>query len=469
MGWFGLHSPKDLAEWAANLVQLGTGHAGQAKAERQDQDRRDREDEAARQWDPARAGANAGFDALKAEHGGGFDPAVLVGDKREPFPAWAHQKIWNALNDAASPVAAAKINDAAQGWRDLGYKTKQFADEFSNGVAQDVEQMMQGRSAGAFIDATRTFCSDVGKLSVAQQLVARGMALHGDYLGQAKDSVPQPEKSGGFTDMVIDHLPFQGYFKGSQYRAEEAEKDAQRVMTDVYQANVVRDVDPTRPVLPTPSNPVNGPGVPDPGTSFGGQQQDGRGGGTTPAGTGGQPPGAAGTGSGSGDGSGLGAEGAKENSPGSDTNQDPASTNPSSTTTPAGMASSAPSAGNTRQGVPGLGSPTGQPSTVGSGGLSGVGGLPGFGAGGGSGSGTGGRAGTPGRSVPGAKISGEPTAARAAARLGQPGAPGSPGGVPPGARGKAMRSAKSRRRTIWSTTAARNYWVSCRPRCRRAG
>lgn len=104
------------------------------------------------------------------------------------------------------------------------------------------------------------------------------------------------------------------------------------------------------------------------------------------------------------------------------------------------MASSDPSAGNTRQGIPGLGSPTGQPSTVGSGGLSGVGGLPGFGdgrgAGGGSGSGTGGRAGTPGRSVPGAKISGEPTAARAAARLGQPGAPGSPGGVPPGARGK---------------------------------
>ncbi|WP_158607790.1 hypothetical protein [Nocardia panacis] len=467
MGWFELHGPKEMAEWVANAMEVAAGQSGRHKAEQQEQDRHDRQEKASRDWDSARTGANVGFDSYRAEHAGGFDPAVLVGDKLESFPSWSHQRIWDGLNDAADPVATAAINDAAQAWRDLAFKTKQYADEFAHGVAQDVQQMMQGRSAEAFIEATRQFCGDIEKLSVAQHIVARTMALHGDYLGQVKDSVPPPENSGGFSDMLIDHLPFQGYFKGTQHRADEAEKDAQRVMQDVYQKNVVRDVDPVRPVLPTPSNPVNGPGGSDPGISRGGQQPGGREAGFAPTGPGGQPSGAGD----SGGGSAPGTDGPKQDSRAPGGNPDPTGTNPSGSTAPAAVAPTDSSAGNSRQGGSGIGGQGGQPSMPGPG----VGAVPGIGrrernSGGpganSGGRGTGGSGGNPGGrglsgnpvgrvanpvpGAPGMKVPGE-SVPKGAARPGQSGMPGAPGGMPAAGRGKGddEREVKTKDYLVW--------------------
>ncbi|MFI5780941.1 hypothetical protein [Nocardia sp. NPDC051570] len=449
MGLFGFHSPVELVHWVANIERIATGNfifSSRDAAAQQARDRENQEDRAARTWDDARKVTNTGYDSLRSQHGAGYDPPVVVGDKLEAFSSWPHQRIWDALNDSSNPITATWINEAAGTWRKMATDTDSARNDFANKVNGSVQQKMTGQSAGAFIDSTKAFCDDLGKLTVAQQLVGRAMGLQADYLGQAKDAVPQPSSGpSAFTDKLIDHLPLQNIFKGPQYRAEEAERDAQRVMSDVYQANVVKDVDPSRPVLPTPTNPVNGPGGNDPKIGSGNGPDARNGGGTSSGGDGG-PPSKSGTetGGGSGDQSKPGSDGTQTDSTTNGGNQDPG-TNPSSATTPAGMASG-DSAGGSTPGTPGggLGNTTGGPSATGQGGTSGGGGVGfvpgrGFGgsAGGGGNSSEGGRTGGPGRSIPGAPGSGGAAAARAGGmRPGQAGTAGAPGMGAPGGRGK---------------------------------
>jgi hypothetical protein len=253
MGW---------QDWASVVggvvgITVDMAHKSRSTASDQANDRNSTESQAQQQYDGQRRTANTNYDQLKSEHTGGYDAPVVVGDKLEPFSTWQHSRIWDALNDAATPTTAAAINDAATTWSKLADDTDTARNEFSKNVNQSVQDKMQGKSAGAFIDSTNQFCTELGKLTVAQRLVSRGLAYHADYLGQAKDSIGPPPGSGGITDKVVEHLPFQGVFKGPHYRQQEAEHEAQRVMTDVYQKNIVSQVDNARPVLPTPTSTVN--------------------------------------------------------------------------------------------------------------------------------------------------------------------------------------------------------------------
>ncbi|MBU3064447.1 hypothetical protein KO481_23300 [Nocardia sp. NEAU-G5] len=253
MGW---------QDWASVVggvvgITVDMAHKSRSTASDQANDRNSTESKAQQQYDGQRRVANTNYDQLKSEHTGGYDTPVVVGDKLEAFNTWQHSRIWNALNDAVSPTTASAINDAATTWSKLADDTDTARNEFIKNVDQSVQEKMKGKSAAAFIDSTHQFCTELGKLTVAQRLVSRGLAYHADYLGQAKDSVGPPPGSGGITDKVVEHLPFQGMFKGPHYRQQEAEHEAQRVMSDVYQKNIVSQVDNARPILPTPSSTVN--------------------------------------------------------------------------------------------------------------------------------------------------------------------------------------------------------------------
>ncbi|MCM6775293.1 hypothetical protein NDR86_17610 [Nocardia sp. CDC141] len=431
-------------QWIANVVQVVAGGGiirSSSAADEQSRRRQDMQDRATQTWEDARNSANAGYDGLRTQHGGGYDPAVLVGDKLEPFDAWSHQRIWDAIES----VKAGRIVDSANMWQTLATDTNAARDAFANAIDKSVRDKMQGQTAGAFIDSMKAFSNDLGKLTVAQRLVSRAMGLQADYLGQAKDSIPQPGHGpSALLDWVVDKMPVpaQNYFKGSQYRAEEAERDAQRIMTTVYQQNVVRDVDPARPVLPTPSSPVNGPGGNDSRVGPGGQSDGRTGGGVSPGGDGGQSgPSDGGTGGTDGRVRPEGA-GSQQDSTHTGSGQD-ATTNPASATDPAGMASGNPNAG-AGSGTPGGGgTSSGSPSGSSQGGTSGVGGGAGFvpgrsggGVGGGANSGAV-RPGLPGgQGGPGGQAPGGAAAARAAGvRAAQAGMPGAPGMGAPGARG----------------------------------
>ncbi|MQY18107.1 hypothetical protein [Nocardia macrotermitis] len=254
MGW------EDWAETLGGVVGIGVGMTSKSRstAENQKNDRNSAESKAQQQYDDQRRSANTNYDQLKSEHTAGYDAPVVVGDKREAFNTWKHSKIWDTLTDAANPTNASTINDAATTWKTLADNLDTARNDFTKNVDQSVSEKMKGKSAGAFIDSSHQFATELGKLTVAQRLVARGLAYHADYLGQAKASISAPPGSGGITDKVVEHLPLQSVFKGPHYRQQEAEHEAQRVMSDVYQKNVINDVDSSRPILPTPSSSVSG-------------------------------------------------------------------------------------------------------------------------------------------------------------------------------------------------------------------
>ncbi|MFI5719657.1 hypothetical protein [Nocardia sp. NPDC051750] len=256
---------------------------------------------------------------------GEYAPATAT---KEPFKTWSHQKIWDALNGTAEhpAVDSAGINAGADGWRRLTEDLFTSLETFGKNVDTAVTEKWGGQSATAAIDGTRAFTAEAQKLVKTFEMVANGIDLMQGYLAQAKMSIVPPVEVSGF-DEFVGHIPGNGLVKAAKHRANEAEAQAQDLMSGFYQPGVA-EVEGKVPVLPVAKNPVGeDPGTQQPVGPSGTQNPAGANpAGTNPAGTNpsGQNPQDTGT---------PGQETPQATDPaGTET---PASTTPSTTTTPA--------------------------------------------------------------------------------------------------------------------------------------
>ncbi|MEV0684011.1 hypothetical protein AB0I35_09115 [Nocardia sp. NPDC050378] len=336
----------------------------------------------------------------------------------EPFSAWPHQQIWEALQgkDGQGGVDAGQINATADGWRRLTTGTETAVDNYRTDFERVLTEKWSGASGSAAIEAVKSYTTEAAKLPTTFQMVANGIDYMEGLLGQAKIAIPKPEEVSAF-DEFVGHIPGNGVVKAAQHRANEAEADARLFMIGTYQPGALT-VDQQTPVLPLPQNNVTDPGggVPGDGSTGdangGGNNTDNGGGASTnPAGTPENPT----------------AETPQSATPGddqADDDTDDDSTSPASTespaTTPATTPTTTPAApGDSKLGSPGAGSPgSGSPGS----------GSPGSGVPGGAGVPAAGRsvAGTPGAA--GAQNSGARAAASAAGARGMSGMPGMMGG-----------------------------------------
>ncbi|WP_157978496.1 MULTISPECIES: hypothetical protein [Nocardia] len=179
----------------------------------------------------------------------------------EAFSTWSHEQIWNALNggNGQPEVRAGDINAGADGWRRLTTGTETAVTNYRNSFERVLSEKWSGTSGTAAIDAVKSYTTEAAALPTSFQMVANGIDYMEGLLGQAKMTIPKPDKPSGF-DEFLGHIPGNGLVKAAKHRANEAEADAQRFMIGTYQPGSVT-VDNQTPVLPVPRNTVADPGT----------------------------------------------------------------------------------------------------------------------------------------------------------------------------------------------------------------
>ncbi|MEV0032843.1 hypothetical protein [Nocardia sp. NPDC050793] len=404
-------------EWLANVASYGVPviavprhvynffHA-RSEAQTQEENFNDQQSKAQNQWDTDRQIVNKTWSDLQSQYDGRYADRVVVGDKKESFLSQSHEWIYNHLKD----VKQVEINEAANGWRDMVREAERLVSDFSTGVQRDIDDFMEGKTANAVVESTKSYADEMKKLIVTFNMVARGLDLTEGYLTQAQQTVDEPH-SLSLIDQVIGHIPGNGVFKSAQYRADEAENRVRDFMDRVYQPGVVDEVDPYTPILPEPKSTIDDSKKP--GDTPGPGPGPGPGGGPNPGSDIPIP------GSPISEIPGTDPGGEAPDTPGSDP-EDTDQTNPASTQTPTTPQSTTPAATVPDTKLPNTGLPT--PSGPGPGAPGpGVPTIP-----------------SPGRSVPGGNVPGQsgPSGGLANSRPAGTGRAGMPGMGAPAARGK---------------------------------
>ncbi|MFD3704965.1 hypothetical protein ACFWUP_17665 [Nocardia sp. NPDC058658] len=361
-----------------------------------DTNRRDLDNQGKQKWEGDRSIIGDEWSRLLAGTNVTMEGTKVV---PEPFSAWTHKQIWDALNpeNGQPGVDAGQINASADGWRRLTTGTETAVNNYRTSFERVLSEKWSGASGNAAIDGVKNYTAEAAKLPATFQMVANGIDYMEGVLGQAKIAIPKPEEVSSF-DEFISHIPGNGVVKAAKHRASEAEEDARLFMIGTYQPGSIT-VDKQTPVLPLPHNNIGDPGsVPDGGDNGNNGGANGNSGGnnggtpsTNPAGTPETPV----------------ATEPQSTDPGDNQNDDdtgsddtaPSSTDPSATapagTTPAGTGTPiTPGGGSPGSGSPGSGSPgSGTPgSGVPSAGAPGAA-VPGTPGGAGAGAGSGNRAG----------------------------------------------------------------------------
>ncbi|MFI5720824.1 WXG100 family type VII secretion target [Nocardia sp. NPDC051750] len=328
--------------------------------------------------------------------GGGERPRSMI-----------HADIYAAFQSTL-PAEAQKLADS---YRQLSWDWVAGLEVFSTSIKKSVAAAWEGEAADAFIDSIRRYVGQAAFLETELLDLANRVTESASSVETTKHELPKPLEEKH--PLHIDSWPIVG--TNSDPRIEQAQEDAQAIMTNKYVLPFVGTVDPKVPVLSTPVNPTSPLDIDEPTTG-------------KPVGPGNETD--SGTDNGTGDPNGPGSTDPEE--PGSeepapedtgtedDTDQEspwtseqteaPTGTEPSDTGTPAPTAPAA----TTPAGVPSPGSPAGAPGP-----------------------------GTPENPGPGRTVPGTPGGAAPAAAATAPGttAAGAPrgmgmGGMPMGAAGR---------------------------------
>lgn len=209
-------------------------------------------------WGDNRVAVNGEWLGLVTDFGGQYAPPAIL--EKDGFEAMTHQQIWDLLQG----VNAGLINDKALAWRGLADLTETANQDFLKAVNEDLVTGWNGQSATAAVNGVREFSNSLIPLVASFRLVAHGLDLVETYLGQAKASVGEPDNVTT-RDKVVNILP-DDFFKTPQYRADEAQDTARRVMITYYEPGA-GEVDRKTPVLPEPVKPVDDGSKPQ-GTDF---------------------------------------------------------------------------------------------------------------------------------------------------------------------------------------------------------
>lgn len=212
-------------------------------------------------WGDNRVAVEGEWLGLVTDFGGEYAPLAIVA--KDGFESMTHQQIWDQLQG----VNAGLINDKALAWRALADLTEIANQDFLKAVNEDLNTGWNGQSGTAAVNGVREFSNSLIPLVAGFRLVAHGLDLMETYLGQAKASVGEPDNVTN-RDKVVNFLLEDDFFKTPQYRADEAQDTARRVMTTYYEPGAER-VDRGTPVLPEPAKPVDDgskpPGTDNPG------------------------------------------------------------------------------------------------------------------------------------------------------------------------------------------------------------
>ncbi|WP_280457142.1 hypothetical protein [Nocardia carnea] len=211
-----------------------------------------------KKWGDNRVAVNGEWLGLVTDFGGQYAPPAIL--EKDGFEAMSHQQIWDLLQD----VNPGLINDKALAWRALADLTETANQDFLKAVDHDLDIGWNGQSATAAVNGVREFSNSLIPLVASFRLVAYGLDLIETHLGQAKASVGEPDNVT-FRDKVVNILP-DDFFKTPQYRADEAQDTARRVMTTYYEPGA-EEVDRKTPILPEPVKPVDDGSKPPPGTT----------------------------------------------------------------------------------------------------------------------------------------------------------------------------------------------------------
>ena len=201
-----------------------------------------------KKWGDNRVAVNGEWLGLVGDFGGQYAPPAIL--EKDGFEAMTHQQIWDLLQD----VNAGLINDKALAWRSLADLTETSNQDFLKAINDDLDTGWNGQSATAAVNGVREFSNSLIPLVASFRLVAHSLDLIETYLGQAKASVGEPDNVTT-RDQVVNILP-DDFFKTPQYRADEAQDTARRVMTTYYEPGA-GEVDRKTPVLPEPVKPVD--------------------------------------------------------------------------------------------------------------------------------------------------------------------------------------------------------------------
>ncbi|GAD85289.1 hypothetical protein FEK33_12435 [Nocardia asteroides NBRC 15531] len=190
--------------------------------------------------------------------------------QHENFAQWTHEQIWNALHGASSQVDVAAINTGADGWRrlDEGGRgsahggMREAVETFRADVEKAIATHWQGRAATAAMVSTRAYVVEAEKLSLTFELMANCIDTLEDALSKAARSIQPPLDVSGF-DQANVAIPRTGAIKESKHSADEAEAEAQWLMSTIYQP-AAREVDERTPRLAQAVNTFHGGKTPEP-------------------------------------------------------------------------------------------------------------------------------------------------------------------------------------------------------------